>query len=85
MARDRETEKLLRQFLDGPKGTTESYRDNWTRIFKPKHKPQCATCQGAGGMDNGLEAFFCGHCRGAGTCDQPSCSQGCDADSTDSN
>jgi len=30
----RKKEKLMRQFLsDGPKGTTDAYRDGWERIF----------------------------------------------------
>jgi len=35
--RDSTTEKLLNQFnqLDGPKGTTQAYRDNFDRIFNP--------------------------------------------------
>lgn len=37
-----ETEKILRQFLniDGPKGTTDAYRDNYDRIFGKRAAPE---------------------------------------------
>lgn len=57
--------KAVREALMPADGKLESRR--------PKFK--CAACGGEGGTDNGLEAFFCGHCRGAGECVCSVCEQ----------
>lgn len=42
----REEEQMLRQFLhvDGPKGASQAFRDNYDRIFGKKSEPVACGC-----------------------------------------
>lgn len=55
-----QAERMLRQFLsvDGPKGNTENYKEQYARIFGDK----CLDCDGfgeVGGLQSGIKCTTC--------------------------